>query len=175
MRNNCGISLSNVLHYQAILEQSFTDFLTAEHTSEKTRNNYCSDLRHFLGWAVGTITSRHTSIPQSHIAFIQLITTDFVNNYKLYLLSQAAPRSTINRRLSTIRIFFRCCTKEGWINKNPANSISNILSSPPHRSNDLFETMLLHWKSDLEREGASKSTIKNYTTDVKQFLEWLEI
>lgn len=168
MRNNCGIISSNVLDYQAILEHTFIDFLTAGGASEKTRNNYRSDLRHFIGWTMLTIVSRNYPTPQTHVDFVQLISADLLQNYKLYLLENRIPAATINRRLSTIRMFIRAAIEEGWIVQNPALTLSNV-AEPKH---DTIRDILTHWQHDLEAEGASKSTIKNYLTDVRKFLEW---
>ena len=170
MRNNCGANLSNALDYQAILESSFIEFLTADGASEKTRNNYRSDLRHFIGWTMLTIVSRGYSAPQTHLEFIKLMTPDLLQNYKLYLLENKIPAATINRRLSTLRIFVRMVMERGWMRNNPILTLVNIADK--QKSTNDVEEILLHWKHDLEQEGASKSTIKNYLIDVRKFLEW---
>ncbi len=170
MRNYCGGNSSNVLDYQAILEHAFIDFLTADGASEKTRNNYRSDLRHFIGWTMLTIVSRGYPTPQTHIDFVQLITADLLANYKLYLLENRIPTATINRRLSTLRIFIRAAMDFGWLNQNPTLTIGNVAGV--QKQDDAMGEILAQWKADLEHEGASKSTIKNYLIDVRKFLEW---
>lgn len=173
MRDNCGIISSNVLDYQVILEQHFITFLTEQGASKKTRNNYRSDLRHFIGWTMLTMASSGAPSPHTHLEFVSNITPDVLTGYKLYLTENKIPASTINRRLSAIRIFCRSCHVYGWINENPAIALANIATKQTDVHNSL-EKMLLHWKADLQQEGASKSTIKNYATDVKLFLRWLE-
>ena len=162
---------SNALDYQAILEHAFIDFLTADGASEKTRNNYRSDLRHFMGWTIFTIISRGFPTPQTHLDFIKLINADLLMNYKLYLLDNKIPAATINRRLSAIRMFFRCCLSYGWTANNPTITITNV-AGVPHPQENKMQQILAHWRKDLEQDGASKSTIKNYLTDVRKFLEW---
>ncbi len=173
MRNYCGVISSNALNYQVILEQSFIEFLTGQGASEKTRNNYRSDLRHFVGWTMLTIISTGLPNPTTHLDFVHLISPDLLHNYKLYMVENTIPTATINRRLSTIRMFFRCCLTHGWITHSPAETLINIRDD--HKNNAPLSAILTHWKQDLEKEGASKSTIKNYLTDVRKFLEWIPI
>ncbi len=173
MRNNCGGNLSNVPDYQAILEHSFIDFLTAGGASEKTRNNYRSDLRHFVGWTMLTIISRGLPNPQTHVDFVNLLTPELLASYKLYLMDNQIPVATINRRLSTIRIFSKAAMHFGWTNQNPTASLTNLVGV--QKTFNSFDEIILHWKQDLEQQGASKSTIKNYLTDVRKFLEWTEL
>jgi len=173
MRNNCGIISSNALDYQAFLEKHFVVFLTEQGASEKTRNNYRSDLRHFLAWITLTIASRRLPMPSSHQELLGSISPDLLQNYKFYLVKNNVSAATINRRLSTIRMFFRCCLSYGWTANNPTVTMSNIVNTI-HPQNNPMNQILSHWKKDLEQEGASKSTIKNYVIDVRKFLEFVE-
>jgi len=163
---------SNALDYQSFLEQHFVAFLTEQGASEKTRNNYRSDLRHFLAWTTLTIASRRFQRPSSHQELLGSISPDLLQNYKFYLIKNNVPTATINRRLSTIRMFFRCCLSYGWTANNPTVTITNIAHAP--HPQDQTKQILAQWKKDLDQQGASKSTIKNYVTDVRKFLEFVE-
>ncbi len=163
----------NVAYYLDNVEISFTDFLEHQGASVKTRKNYKSDARHFLGWFVLALQSKLGSLPRSHSKFIRLITPRMIEEYKRFLLDNTIPVSTINRRLSTIRSFFHFCQLQGWISSNPTNLLANIplikknIRMDPHNLLDAF-------RRDLAAEGASKATVKNYVSDVRQFLAWLD-
>lgn len=122
-----------------------------------------------------TLASSGVPSPHTHLEFVGNITADALNNYKLYLTENKIPASTINRRLSAIRMFFHSCHVYGWIDQNPAITLTNVATKQINADpRDPLEKMLLHWKADLQQEGASKSTIKNYATDVRKFLEWMQ-
>lgn len=166
------IIASNLASYQAIFENALIDFLKQEGTSEKTLKNYRSDLRHFLSWSVLTIQSNTGHLPQSHLEFTTLITPHLLESYKHFLAENKIPIATINRRLSTMRIFCRACIARGWLSYNPATKLQNLTPVKPPKNE--IEEVLRIFRNDLERDGASKVTIKNYASDVKQFLLWLQ-
>lgn len=165
-------SASNVPSYLDVLEISFSDFLTDQGASEKTRKNYKSDAKHFLRWALFTLQTMSGSIPSSSTQLLMQVTPDFIENYKFSLISRKTPASTINRRLSTIRNLFHFCKTQGWISENPAKIIANIMIPKNHVSET--QKLLDAFERDLKAEGASKATIKNYKSDVRQFLAWFE-
>ena len=162
---------SNLANYQDILESSFAQFLVSRGSAVKTQKNYCSDIRHFFSWVTLTIQSQNLDIPQSHQQFLQMITPDILGKYRHFLLVNRIPAATINRRLSTVRLFCEFAKQNGWRNDNPAAILTNVpLEAKPK---DELRQLLHHFQSDLAREGASKVTIKNYTSDVNQFLHWI--
>lgn len=165
--------MSNVAYYQSILESSFLIFLQKQGASKKTLDNYRTDLKHFTLWAIDTILQAHGAIPPTHYAFLGHISADFLERYKAYLTSRETPSSTTNRRLSTIRMFLCCCLAHGWIQTNPSDDVRNIRTTKKPDAQSGSDNLLSLWSADLVRDGASKSTVKNYTNDVKKFLEWL--
>ena len=78
--------------------------------SEKTKKAYYSDLCQFFG--SGKIT----------LEDIQLITFQDLIDYRNELSSQGYKRSTINRKLSSLKAFFKMLVAAGLIENNPADT-----------------------------------------------------
>jgi len=149
------------------LEASFKKFLVAENVSPITLKNYLSDLRHFLGWTIIKLKAKNKNFLLENIDyldFLKKIDESIVEEYKNYLLVNAIPVKTINRRLSTIRKFFSFCINQGWLNKNPAKKVKNEVKSLDK------ERILKSFQEDLEKENLDENTIKNYLTTIREFL-----
>lgn len=166
------LMLTNVANYQAELIAAFINFLRLEGTSTKTQKNYTTDVQHFSEWAVLTIKNTHGIIPQNHFIFLSYITTDIIEEYKAYLHRHHTPIATTNRRLSALRMFFRCCIQAGFIQNNPISQVANITQSS--FSQDPIEQLITKWKSHLRTNGTPSVTVKRYTDDVKEFLRWMQ-
>ncbi|MFZ5844945.1 MAG: site-specific integrase [Patescibacteria group bacterium] len=166
-----GINWSNLASYQAFFESEFATYLVQQGSAAKTQKNYRTDLRHFLSWTILTIQSTKNQRPSSVKEFLSFFTSDFLGSYKRFLVENRIAPTTANRRLSTVRTFCRFCQEKGWLNHNPASTLQNLtLMQKP--INEL-EEMLKFFQEELKRSGASRVTIKNYTSDIKQFLAWL--
>lgn len=152
MEKQSQLHASNVPYYPDEIKIAFLDFLGKQGASVKTRKNYKSDAKHFLRWFNRPITS----ITQAHV-------DDYVHYFSLN-----TPQSTLNRRLSTMRAFFSFCTSTGLISKNPALLVTGIAKKLNAK------TIIENFERDLLNEGASKATVKNYVSDVRQFLSWFE-
>lgn len=151
MQKKSSFNASNVAYYLDDVITAFSDFLIQRGVSVKTRKNYRSDARHFLRWFNRPLKT---------------VTPALINEYKKYFSSNT-PQATVNRRLSTMRTFFAFCVHSGMLLENPTTKIASF-------SDYLNPKMLLaHFQANLEREGAAKATIKNYGTDVRQFLTWV--
>lgn len=151
MQKKSPLNASNVAYYLDVVISSFSDFLEHRGISVKTRKNYKSDARQFLRWfnkPLNGITARH------------------INEYKQFF-SKTTPAATVNRRLSTMRTFFAFCLASGIISEDPTIKLTSF----PDYLNP--KILLRHFQANLEREGAAKATVKNYGTDVRQFLTWV--
>lgn len=155
--------MSNVPLYLDFLELEFDQFLLRKGISEKTRRNYKSDIRQFLSWSFFTIQSSMRVLPKTHIEFLSFVTDQTLGNYKIYLLTNRIPAATVNRRLSTIRNFFRFSEEKSFIKKNPAVTLTGISSI----------NLIANFEKDLRRDGASEQTIRLYSRDIKEFFEWM--
>lgn len=112
------------------LEPNFKNYLIAENVSTSTLKNYLSDFRHFAGWLSNNKSFKSSSLSNSSLSsptdVLKLIDFSFIECYKLYLIKANIPIKTINRRLSTLRRFFKYCTNQNLITSNPCKNVSNI-------------------------------------------------
>lgn len=172
MDNSSEIMWSNLAQYQDNLESSFSAFLQSRGSSKATRKNYTSDLRYFFSWITLTIQSTNALLPQTPEEFIATMNPHTLEQYKHFLVANRIPAATINRRLSALRSFGALCLSHKWWQEDPTVILTNV--APARVQRDATQEMLTAFRADLAREGASKVTIKNYTSDVRQFLHWLE-
>ncbi len=120
--NNSQYNLYNLYN----LEPQFKLFLVNLNKSSSTIKNYLSDYRHFTGWIMSNIKQTSTPAINDLADFIKLLTSETIKAYRKYLISINLPQKTINRRLSTVRIFCTFCLNQGWLTENPSANIGNI-------------------------------------------------
>jgi site-specific recombinase XerD len=136
------------------LKNTLATYLRQEKELSKTTiKNYLVDLDRFIGYLKDQNGTDFLKIDNSKI-----------ENYKSYLLSTDLAKSTIKRRLSTVRSFCQMGVKKGWFKANYAQDVTN-----PQTTSET-EKILDKFRSWLKAEGASKSTIKNYVSDVRNYL-----
>jgi len=165
--------------------RSGSGFLTKSNAlSPITIKNYLSDLRHFLGWLTFYLRSHPEKaktvrkIPETSktkdIRNLEVdltaITPNLIQNYKSYLSQNNVPIKTANRRLSTLRKFCSFCISQGWMKENPAKKILNQKISLTLQKSQRNKQTLNKFSRDLYQSGLSKTTIKNYLSDVQEFL-----
>jgi site-specific recombinase XerD len=145
-------------------EASFKKFLLAENVSPITLKNYLSDLRHFLGWMILKLKAQNKKNFEnlSPLEFLNQIDESLVEEYKNYLVVNAIPAKTINRRLSTLRKFFSFCISQGWLKENPAKKIQNLKFE--------IDSIISSFALSLEKENLDQKTIKSYLEVVQEFL-----
>ncbi len=151
------------------LSKSFFEYLKSLGVSKKTHKNYRSDLSHFSGWLLFRL--RHWGVvAESLTEAIPFLDTKLASEYKAFLTGNKVAKKTINRRLSTLRHLARFLTATQILDFNFMDGITNISSKAP--SSDY--PFITQFEKHLEAEGISKNTIKNYLSDIKQFISWLE-
>ncbi|WP_447970339.1 tyrosine recombinase XerC [Nitrospira sp. M1] len=98
--------------------RAFVTFLDVEqHASPETIRSYRSDLRQFASFV--KTTSAHpeaTSVPAS----VDNLT---IRNYLRWLDTKNEKKSTLARKLATLKSFYRFLTHEGWADINPAAQV----------------------------------------------------
>ena len=146
---------------QSLLVKSFSLYLKAKNVSSATLRNYLADTRHFLNWLDLSFNDPY-KIAQS-------ITGKSIKKYQRFLQENNIATSTINRRFSTLRQLSRFFISQGWSKKNLAKKVSNITAK---KRNNFPQQLMEKFAKSLENEGKSQSTIRNYLTDVKGYLEW---
>jgi len=163
------------------LLKHFASFLIEAGLSAVSVKNYLSDIRHFLNF-INNIPS-NTTPPTVEEVFQNL--TKYVNLYTEYQRALFTPINSTNRRLASIRRFstflsskFR--TPEGVpghnISPTPSAKLSGlpILTSPKPESTgkDAIARILSQFRTYLESEKRSHSTVKNYLSDLNHYLHW---
>ena len=90
-------------------------FLIKEkHASDNTVNAYMKDLEHFGDFVVSRGIDRIADVSNSDIVA-----------YLMELKKQGRTRSTVNRRLTSIRTYYKFLLKEGKVKDNPAEDIKS--------------------------------------------------
>ena len=93
----------------------FEKFLIKEkHASDNTVNAYMKDLEHFEDFVVSRGIDRITDVSNSDIVA-----------YLMELKKQGRSKSTVNRRLTSIRTFYKFLLREGKVRENPAEDIKS--------------------------------------------------
>lgn len=92
--------------------ESFLRYLRHErNASPHTLRNYASDLRQFDSYFARTRTQLHE------------IGRDEIREYLGALYDQKLERTSIARKLATLRSFFKFCVRDGWLAKNPGRLV----------------------------------------------------
>lgn len=156
------------------LIKQFEFFLNSQKVSYSSLKNYSVDLRNFLEWfTLHLKTERVEFFEEKPASIASLISREKIELYKNFLINNRTPVKTINRRLSTIRKFCSFTVSQGWLATNPGKLVANAGTRPIQEISE-NEYILDEFKNDLKKEGVSLITIKNYSVDIKQFLNFLE-
>lgn len=157
------------------LPRVFKLYLLSQKTSPVTIRNYLSDLNNFFDWFHQETGINHFVAGKS---IFGLFTQETLEEYQKFLVQKNIPTTTINRRFSTLRKLGRFAQAQGWLKDNPAEKIKNVSTSLPadamHQALQAGE-VLMKFQKHLEKEKISPMTIKNYLSDIKHFLNWLEV
>jgi len=173
------------LTQQPLAQQFKAHLNAAKNLSQPSIKNYVSDINHFLNW-LAVFSSQPTIAPHH-------ITASNCKSYQQYLFkslssnsipnstsnstsnSTPAPSSlsltTANRHLSSLRHFCRYLESSNQLDHNPGLNLPNLDSSFSTYS----QTQILnHFSSFLKTQKLSQSTIKNYVSDINQYLLWTQ-
>lgn len=153
------------------IKNEFVKYLDSLGISPKSHKNYRSDLTHFIGWAILKIRS-FGSYADSLSEIVPFLSHNLARGYKNYMSENKAPAKTINRRLSTLRHLARFLTATQVIDLDFMDGIENIGTVVKKRAD--IDPVINDFRSFLEAEKVSSNTIKNYMSDIKQFMSWLE-
>ena len=148
---------------------NFLEYLKDIKLSNKTYKNYKSDINHFTGWL--TLKLRTWGITAEMLSeTVPFITSKTAHEYKLYLVDNNISASTVNRRLSTLRHLAKFMTEIQVLDFNFTQNVENMSLTKIEKGNPL----IVNFEKYLEKENVSKSTVKNYISDIKQFFAWFE-
>lgn len=158
--------------------KAFTAYLTnVQRLSSLSVRNYLSDLNHFWDWLeknrqLLTIDCQEklNLTDLSDLSPIWSINIASLEKYKNYILGVGSAKSTIKRRLATIRTFCQFCFSQGWLKQNL--SLTLINPSKIKIENKEIHDIISQFGTFLRDQNASKNTVKNYVADVRNFLQY---
>lgn len=153
--------------------QSFTEYLKGQRLEYSTIKNYRSDSEDFFSW-IKTIDPTLLSTDQWY-----RIDTQIVEEYKKMSLLRSIPSKTINRRLSALRKLFDFAIELRFTLINPAKGVENIDLGSKNTINysneeQEREEFLEEFERSLRKSDNTEVTVKNYLSDINQFLIWLQ-
>lgn len=152
------------------ITKKFTEYLSSQDISKKSLKNYKSDVSHFSAWLLFKIRSWGVYADALTEA-VPFITNRTSNEYREYLIQNNIPESTINRRLSTLRHLGNFLLVSQILDFNFMEGVSNITSDEKPEEE---HPVILGFQKHLSSDDISENTVKNYVSDVRQFIQWLE-
>jgi site-specific recombinase XerD len=155
-------------------EHEFKNYLLAGNANPITLKNYLSDFRHFWGWLSIQSFVQDIEFEDDKSYTLSLLTSQIVSVYKNYLINNALPYKTVNRRLSTLRRFCTFCVSQGWLKVNPAKEISNTHTSSD-KTNETYSVveLMAEFKSYLETNKYKASDRDKYLSVSHEFLSFM--
>lgn len=153
------------------IKKDFIKYLDQLGISPKTHKNYRSDLSHFTGWLILKVRSFGSYI-ESLTEAVPFLNSSIASEYKNYMVENGIASKTVNRRLSTLRHLSRFMVAAQVINLDFMDGIENITARI--KKERTLSPVIDDFRSYLESEKVSPNTIKNYLSDIRQFLSWLE-
>jgi site-specific recombinase XerD len=151
------------------ITRPFSLYLKSQKIAENTVRNYLIDIRHFLNWLANSYPELNSDKPD---ITAQNISTTVLEDYKKFLKENNTSPATINRRLSSLRKLSGFFINQGWRQNNPGKKITNI-TNKKETSHDW--QVLDRFAKSLKEEDKSASTIRNYLSDARGYLEWSKI
>jgi site-specific recombinase XerD len=149
------------------ISERFLEHLTKRGVTANTLKFYKSDLSHFAGWLIFKARTFGASV-NSLSEVLPFINTKTAHEYKNYLLKNKIAKSTVNRRLSTLRNFASFLVETQILSFNFAKDLKNLTSPRPK-----INPALILFAKHLEEQKTAPNTIKNYLADVRQFINWM--
>lgn len=134
---------------QTLLSQ-FKPWLRDKKLSAVSVKNYISDTRGFLAWL-----KRQHKLPHSAQDFLE---------YTSYLQTHRTPRSSLNRKLASLR-HFASFLHQSYALPNFVSQIKNIPQDP-------LDNLLHNFRSHLVKKRHKTKTITNYLSDIRHYLAW---
>lgn len=156
------------------IKNNFNKYLTSLGISAKSHKNYRSDISHFAGWLILKIRT-FGSYVENLTEAVPFLSKDLAVEYKNYMIENATPLKTVNRRLSTLRHLSRFLVSTQVIDADFMTDIENVSDVKEAKAVRVANhPSIEEFRSYLEAEKISPNTIKNYLSDIKQFMSWLE-
>lgn len=144
------------------LPQEFQSFLSGSKSlTEQSIKNYVSDINIFIDWLASNL--QEPEITADHI------TAANISSYRDELNNSRQPIAVKNRYLSSLRRFGHFLFITKLCATNPAAHLSNVNAAGTTTST---KQILAAFKHDLNKQNLNPGTVKNYLSDIKQYLNW---
>ena len=150
---------------------NFTEYLSGLGISPKSHKNYRSDISHFTEWVILKLRS-FGSYVESLSEAVPFLSLNIAKDYKNFMLENKVPGKTINRRLSTLRHLSKFLYSSHSTDFDFTTGLENISFSKTKKQS--LTPIISDFQSYLESQKVSKNTVKNYVSDIRQFLVWIE-
>lgn len=149
-----------------VFTAQFKKYLAAQKRGNKklaanSIKNYVSDLRDFLRWLKKTQTKKYALT-------IASFKSENFQAYKQTLFRQQTPTATLRRRLASLRKFGRFLVSANFVGTDPTVKLTN----PPAKHLD--PELIKQFRRYLQSQKLSRTTIRTYLADIKQFTQWTE-
>ena len=163
------------------VEAEFIDFLqTRKNLSPATKSNYIADFRTFWQWfALTQLKTKHRArLAASQDTSFLPLTTQSVWSYGQFLVHNGAATATVHRHNATIRLFISLCVQSHRLPDNHGIELRNDtlivqrISIKNYQS--ISQGIISDFTNHLVHSKTATTTIRNYTSDVEQFLGWFE-
>lgn len=150
---------------------AFIQHLKILGVSKNTLKNYQSDIAFFAGWASLKLKEVGVTV-ESLSEAIPFLSTSLANEFKNSQSSLLHSEKTVNRRLSSLRALSKFLVSTQVLETDFMDEVAN-LGRAEHSLED--HPLLNHFRKHLESQSVSKNTVKNYLSDIKHFLSWLDL
>jgi site-specific recombinase XerD len=153
-------NVANSMRDQAKIISQFRHFLHQEGASLRTQKNYLFDVNDFIAWL-------EINQPETDLT---MTTKLMINGYIQHLQNQGKSISTINRKLSSLRILFTSLIQAQIMSSNPMNGVINLDPDQlllPHRP------LLQAYEANLKQTGIQTIDRIHHKTIVTDFLRWV--
>jgi site-specific recombinase XerD len=154
-----------------LVKKEFVNYLVSLGLSPRSHKNYRSDLVHFVAWAILKIRAIGAYV-ESLTEIVPFLNHDLGREYRNFMVENSVPVKTVNRRLSTLRHLARFLVESHAIESDFTEGIENVSSNSAKKS--AVSPVFNDFKINLEHQKVSPNTIKNYLSDIRHFLSWLE-
>jgi len=152
--------------------KSFRNYLVSEKVSSITVRSYVSDARFFFKWFLPFMAEGIKSPSKVELVdLLKKINFQILQQFGFYLIQEDLPLKSINRKYSALRKLGTFCLSQKTLTENVFEQLKNLtVHSPfPEQQNHLNQ-----FKAELLKKDISKNTVKNYLSDIRQFLIWSE-
>lgn len=139
---------------------AFSKYLTTEGSSIKTQKNYLADVKDFSSW-----------LEQMNVKkTVKEIKKETIQGYIENLENQSKSVATINRRLSSLRMFFTFMIQQHIVDSHPLEHISNLSGDSIEQTH---KALFAAYEAKLKQQGKNTTETTYSKHVVSDFIRWV--